>query len=158
MSRVLGIDPGSIKMGYGCIEIDGRRMRFVEAGVLEAKRSRDKYERLTELGSDLEQVFDELKPDEVGIEAGFVKSDGATLVIGAARGIAAYIAGRRGILAREYAPTTVKQVATGRGDAGKELVATIIARQLGMRSTPSPDAADALATAICRARDLGSAR
>lgn len=153
--RVLGIDPGSHKMGYGCIDVDRAQLTYVDAGVLEAKKTTSKYERLTELGIDLEQLFADLNPDAVGLEAGFVKSDNATLVIGGARAIAAFIAGRRGILAREYAPSTVKQVATGRGDADKDLVAALVARQLGMRVVPEPDAGDALAVAICRARDFG---
>ena len=143
-------------MGYGCIDVGpAGRLAYVDAGVLEAKKSTPKYERLTELGRDLEALLDELKPDQVGLEAGFVKGQQGALVSGAARGIAAYVAGRRGLLVREYAPATVKKVATGYGAADKTQVAELVARQLGMRAIPGPDAGDALAIAICRARDLG---
>ncbi len=153
--RVLGIDPGSVKMGYGCIDVTGAALTYVEAGVLEASKSAPKYERIVELGRDLEALIDELKPDQVGIEAGFVKGQLGALVSGAARGVAAYVAGRRGIVVREYAPATVKKVATGHGDAEKHQVARFVAQQLKMRGIPDADAGDALAIAICRARDLG---
>lgn len=154
--RVLGLDPGSVKFGYGLITADNAgRLAYVEAGVLEAKKSLPKYERLVELGRDLEALLDELKPDAVGIEAGFVKGQMGALVSGAARGVAAYIVGRRGLLVREYAPATVKKVACGYGAADKSQVAALVARQLGMQTVPGPDAGDALACAIARARDLG---
>lgn len=153
--RILGIDPGSVKMGYGCIDVAGAALTYVDAGVLSAPAKLDKYARLAEIGRDLEQLIGELKPDVVALEAGFVKSQMGALVSGAARGVAAYIAVRRGLPVREYAPKTVKKTATGRGDAEKDQVAALVARQLGMKIVPSPDAGDALAIAICRARDLG---
>ncbi len=142
-------------MGYGCIDVTGATLTYVDAGVLEARATRPKYERLVELGGDLEMLLDELHPDAVGIEAGFVKNQMGALVSGAARGIAAYVVGRRGIIAREYAPATVKKTATGNGAAEKEQVAALVARLLGMNVVPELDAGDALAIAICRARDLG---
>ncbi len=153
--RILGIDPGSVKMGYGCIETDGPRLTYVEAGVLTAPAKVGKYERLVELGRDLEELIADLKPDVAALEAGFVKGQMGALVSGAARGVAAYVLGCRGIPVREYAPATVKKTATGNGAAEKEQVAEMVARQLGLNSIPAPDAADALAIAICRARDLG---
>lgn len=155
LTRILGIDPGSVKMGYGCIDVDGARLTYVDAGVLSAPAKLDKYARLAEIGHDLEQLIGELKPDQIGLEAGFVKGQMGALVSGAARGVAAYIAIRLGIPVREYAPKTVKKSATGNGAAEKSEVAATVALQLGMKTTPGPDAGDALAIAICRARDLG---
>jgi len=142
-------------MGYGCIDVFGDALTYVEAGVLEASAKAPKYERLVELGCDLEALIDELRPDQVGIEAGFVKGQMGALMSGAARGVAAYIAGRRGLPVREYAPATVKKAATGHGAAEKDQVAALVAKQLGMHGVPDLDAGDALAVAICRARDLG---
>jgi crossover junction endodeoxyribonuclease RuvC len=153
--RVLGIDPGSVKMGYGCIDVAGPVLTYVDAGILSARASLDKYARLAEIGRDLEALLVELHPDAVALEAGFVKSQMGALTSGAARGVAAYIAVRRGIPVREYAPATVKKTATGYGAADKSQVAELVARQLGMKTIPGPDAGDALAIAICRARDLG---
>lgn len=156
---MLGIDPGSVKMGFGCIDVGpSGALTYVEAGVLEASKTAPKYERITELGRDLEALIDELKPDQVGLEAGFVKGQLGALVSGAARGVAAYVAGRRGIPVREYAPATVKHSATGNGAADKSQVAALVAKLLGMKTVPELDAGDALAIAICRARDLGPAR
>jgi crossover junction endodeoxyribonuclease RuvC len=151
---VLGVDPGSIKMGYGCIDVaPGCRLTYVEAGVLVAPDKMDKYARLVELGRDLEAVIAELRPDVVALEAGFVKGQQGALVSGAARGVAAYVAGRAGLQVVEYAPATVKKAASGHGAAGKDQVARIVAMRLRMVREPDPDAADALAIAITRAQD-----
>jgi crossover junction endodeoxyribonuclease RuvC len=152
--RVLGLDPGSLKFGYGCIDVDAREhLTYVQCGVLAASARTSAYPRLVEIGRDLELLVDELKPDVVAMEAGFVQRLNAALLVGAARGIAAYIAGRRGLPVREYAPSTVKQAAAGNGAAGKDQVAALVRAQLRMKVIPSPDAGDALAVAICRAHD-----
>lgn len=152
--RVLGVDPGSQKMGYGCIEVaPDCRLTYVDAGVLAAPAKLDKYARLVILGRDLEEVLDELRPDVVALEAGFVKGQMGALVSGAARGVAAYIAGRRGLPVVEYAPATVKKAACGSGAAQKDQVARVVAMRLGLAREPDADAADALAVAITRAQD-----
>lgn len=153
--RVLGIDPASVKCGYGVIDVaaDGA-LTFIAAGVLESTANWPAYDRITEIGIDLEGVFDEYSPDRVGLEAGFVQSRKGALTLGAARGVAAFIATRRGVPLREYSPATVKKSVTGRGDAEKDQVAADVARELGMRVVPGADAGDALAVAICRARDV----
>jgi crossover junction endodeoxyribonuclease RuvC len=154
--RVLGIDPASIKCGYGVIDVaDDGALLFVAAGVLQATASHPAYDRITEIGVDLEAVFEEYKPDVVGLEAGFVQSHKGALTLGAARGVAAFIARRRGIAVREYSPSTVKQRVAGHGHAEKCDVARAVASILGMRNVPGDDAGDALAVSICRARDEG---
>jgi len=154
MMRVLGVDPGSIKMGYGCIDVaPGCRLTYVEAGVITASAKLDKYDRLVELGRDLEAVIVELRPDVFCLEAGFVKGQMGALVSGAARGVAAFVAGRAGLQVTEYAPATVKKAACGSGNAEKEQVAQVVAIRLGLVRTPALDAADALAIAIARAQD-----
>jgi len=152
--RVLGCDPASILMGYGCIDVaPGCRLTYVEAGVLSASAKLDKYARLVILGRELEEVIAELRPDVFCLEAGFVKGQMGALVSGAARGVAAFIAGRAGLQIAEYAPATVKKAACGAGNADKDQVARIVAARLGLSRQPEPDAADALAVAITRAFD-----
>lgn len=153
--RVLGIDPASVKMGYGCIDVArGFRLTYVDAGILVAPAKLDKYARLVILGRDIEAVIAELRPDVCAIEAGFVKGQMGALVSGAARGVAAYVAGRAGLQVTEYAPATVKKAACANGAAGKDQVARIIQARLGLSRQPEPDAADALAVAVTRAQDM----
>lgn len=156
---VLGIDPGSVKMGYGLISAEGEQLRYIEAGVISAPASWDKYERLGELGRGLEAVFDEHAGiAAVGIEAGFVKGQMGALTSGAARGVAGYIAARRGLAVVEYAPKSVKLALTGHGDAEKDQVARMVQVLLGMNRQPGPDAGDALAIAMAHARKLAGER
>lgn len=159
---VLGIDPGSVKCGYGLIRADGLRVSYVEAGVLTAPESWTKYARLAEIGNEIVAILAEHAVDAVAIEAGFIVpfrrkgseeiySQQGALVSAAARGMAGYIAASRGIQVFEYAPAAVKKVACGQGNADKAQVARAIKLRLGMKSEPAPDAADALSIAICHA-------
>lgn len=150
--RILGVDPASKKCGYGCIDVHRQRIVYVEAGVLEAPARAPLYDRIAEIGQDLEQLLDDLKPDALALEAGFVKYDAATLAIGGARAVAAYLARRRGIPVSECAPSAAKKTATGRGDATKEQVAALLRLQLRLKQPLELDAADALAVAIHAAR------
>jgi crossover junction endodeoxyribonuclease RuvC len=144
-------------MGYGCIDVaPGCRLTYVDAGVLCASKGRDKYTRLVELGRDLEAVIAELQPDVCALEAGFVKGEMGALVSGAARGVAAYVAGRASLPVVEYAPATVKKAACGSGAADKDQVARAVVLRLRLTRQPDPDAADALAISICRAHDLAA--
>lgn len=147
------MDPGSVKMGYGVVTADAGLISYVAAGVISAPASWGKQRRLVELFKELEDVLAEYTPDVAGIEAGFVKGQMGALTSGAARGIALLALGRRGIDATEYPPTTVKKVAAGYGAAQKGQVARMVQVTLHMNKEPEPDAADALAVALCRARD-----
>ena len=151
---VIGVDPGSVKMGYGIIDVaPGFRLTFVEAGVLTARAILGKYERLVELGRDLEEIVREFRPDAGALEAGFVRGQMGALVSGAARGVAAFVLGCAGVPVVEYAPATVKKAACGAGNAEKDQVARIVQMHLRLARQPEPDAADALAIAITRAAD-----
>jgi crossover junction endodeoxyribonuclease RuvC len=148
---ILGIDPASVRCGYGVIRADGELLAYLDAGVLSAPESWDKYRRLAEIGRCLDQVFEKHNIDAVAIEAGFVKGQMGALTSGAARGVCGYLAARRGIAVFEYQPTTVKKAATANGAAAKEIVANCVRLRLRLNRTPEADAADALATAICHA-------
>lgn len=135
------------------IDVVNRSMSLVEAGVLTANPRASAYDRITEIGDELDELLEEFKPDAVGLEAGFVKSRKGALTLGAARGVAAFLVRRRKIALREYSPSTVKQQVTGSGKATKAEVALIAARVLGMKNIPGEDEGDALGVAITRARD-----
>jgi crossover junction endodeoxyribonuclease RuvC len=158
---ILGIDPGSNRCGYGLIRSVGPRLMFVGAGVIDVRKGPIDG-RLLEIGGELEDVCAEalaqLGPDETiaaGIESGYIDRHGpSVLVLGAARGAAIYVV-RKALACRvlEYAPATVKKATTGSGKADKWMIARMVAKRLGMRREPAPDAADALAIAITRAQD-----
>jgi crossover junction endodeoxyribonuclease RuvC len=149
---LLGVDPGSVRLGYGVVRLDGEALTYIAAGVISAPAGWNKYRRIGELGRELEAVFAEHAIDEMAIEAGFVNGQQGALTSGAARGVAGYIAARRGLTVVEYAPATVKQAVTGHGAAEKAAVARSVRLLLRLQRTPEPDTADALAVAITHAR------
>jgi crossover junction endodeoxyribonuclease RuvC len=161
---VLGIDPGTLRLGYGVVEHGGRgpgqreALRYVECGVLTASARAARPARLAEIGRALRELVEELQPDAVALEEAFFgKNVQATIALGEARGVALFIAAERGLPIAGYAPATVKQAVVGHGRATKDQVAYLVRALLSLRRTPAPDAADALAIAICHARAAGGA-
>lgn len=155
--KILGIDPGSRRTGYGVVRLAGTRVTSIAYGALPALEG-DLAQRLVAIGTALERVFDEHLPDIVGIEQVFhAKSVRSTLVLGQVRGVCLWLAARRGLPIHEYAPRAVKLSVTGRGGAAKPQVAAMVRRLLELTHTPQADAADALAVALCCARRVGLA-
>jgi crossover junction endodeoxyribonuclease RuvC len=152
--RILGIDPGTLRMGYGVVECRGTAsVSYVECGVLSASPRSPRLERLCEIGRGLRELLAELRPDAVAMEEAFFgKSVQATLALGEARGVALFIAGESGLSVTGYPPATVKQSVVGHGRATKEQIGYLVRALLSMRRPPAADAADALAIAICHAR------
>lgn len=156
--RVLGIDPGLRNMGWGVIEIDGPRMRHIANGVIRTAAdgsAEDLGARLSQLYRGLCAVIAEHRPDAAAVEQTFVNKDAAgTLKLGQARGIALLAPAEAGLPVGEYAPNAVKKTVVGVGHAAKEQVQHMVRVQLAGVQFDSPDAADALAIAICHARHL----
>jgi len=151
--RILGIDPGSRYCGYGVIERAGAgRVRYLECGVLEPKRTADMHLRLAEIAAGLREGLVELAPQVVAVEGVFhgvnVRS---ALQLGHARGVALLCAGEAGLPVFEYAPATVKRTVAGGGRASKEQVQAMVRALCGLKRAPRLDASDALAVAICHA-------
>jgi crossover junction endodeoxyribonuclease RuvC len=154
---VLGIDPGSLRTGYGVVELRGRDVRPVAWGVA-AGTGGSLTARLCAIGRALDAILDLHCPDVVGIEQAFHATNArSTLVLGQARGMVLWLAARRDLPIHEFAPRTVKMSVTGEGGAGKAQVAAMVMRLLALPSRPEADAADALAVALCCARRLGLA-
>ncbi|HEV8479491.1 MAG TPA: crossover junction endodeoxyribonuclease RuvC [Candidatus Eisenbacteria bacterium] len=157
MSLVLGLDPGSVRLGYGLISTDGAAVECIEAGTISAPASKPIGTRLAEIGADLEALLLEQMPDVVALEHGFVAvirgsvQQGA-LISSEARGVARFLAARSGIEIVELAPTAIKKGVTGSGRADKPTVARMVQRLLGLKRRPDPDASDALAAAIVASR------
>ncbi len=158
MMRVLGIDPGLRNLGWGVIEVRGTRLRHVGNGVCHSQGD-DLAGRLLSLHGALSAVLVRFSPDAAAVEQTFVNKDGAgTLKLGQARGIAMLVPAQAGLRVGEYAPNTVKKTVVGVGHADKGQVAHMVRMQLPGVEIAGPDAADALAIAICHAHHLQSAR
>ncbi len=156
--RVLGIDPGLVKMGWGVISVEGSRLSHVANGVCRSGGG-SLAARLVALHDQLEDVIADHAPDAAAVEQTFVNTNGAaTLKLGQARGIALLVPARAGLEVGEYAPNAIKKAVVGVGHADKDQIAHMIGLQLPGVALAGPDAADALAIAICHAHHLQSAR
>lgn len=157
--RVLGLDPGLRNTGWGVIEADGNRLRAVADGVIHSDAARPLSERLNQLFEGIIDVIAQWQPDEAAVEETFVnKNPLSTLKLGQARGVVMLAPARSGLLVAEYAPTVVKKSVVGTGTAAKGQVGLMIRTLLPGCGAASPDAADALAVAICHAHYRVSAR
>ena len=155
--RVLGIDPGLRNMGWGVIEVAGSRISHVANGVCQSQGD-DLAARLLSLHQQLTGVFDQYQPQAAAVEQTFVNKDGAgTLKLGQARGIAMLVPAQAGLQVGEYAPNAVKKAVVGVGHADKNQVAHMVKVQLPGVQLAGPDAADALAIAICHSFHVQSA-
>ncbi len=155
--RVLGIDPGLRNMGWGVIDVDGSRLRHVANGVCKSLGT-ELAPRLLSLHVQLTEVMAAYQPDAAAVEQTFVNKDGAgTLKLGQARGIAMLVPAQAGLSVGEYAPNAVKKTVVGVGHAEKAQVEHMVKIQLPGVQIAGPDAADALAIAICHAHHMQSA-
>ena len=154
--RVLGIDPGLRNLGWGVIDVEGSRLRHVANGTCRSQGETLAL-RLLSLHQQLSAVLARYAPDMAAVEQTFVNKDGAaTLKLGQARGIAMLVPAQAGLEVGEYAPNTVKTTVVGVGHADKVQVAHMVKVQLPGVVIDGPDAADALAIAICHAHHAKS--
>jgi len=153
-TRILGIDPGTLHLGYGVIDrLGSANLAYVECGVISAPARQPRNQRLLTIGRGLREMLEELAPDEVAMEQAFYgKNVQATLALGEARGVALFVAADHGLSVVGYAPALVKKTIVGHGRASKAQVGYLVRAVLGMHRPPGADAADALAIAICHAR------
>ena len=150
--RILGIDPGLRRTGWGLIESRGNSLAFVAAGTIRAPLDGALASRLAALHGELTEVLRSLRPDEAAVEQTFVNRDAvATLKLGQARGIALVVPALMGILVAEYAPNAVKKSVVGTGHAEKAQIRKMVQALLPRAEFDSDDSADALAVAITHA-------
>jgi crossover junction endodeoxyribonuclease RuvC len=151
--RIIGIDPGTLVTGYGIVDKEGGRISFVACGCVRNRPAASLPVRFLNIYRELRGVFDAYRPGEMAIEGiFFCKNVKTALTLGEARGVAMLVAAEKGVEVFEYAPRRVKQAVLGRGGARKSQVQFMMKSLLGMDEEPSPpDAADALAVALCRA-------
>jgi crossover junction endodeoxyribonuclease RuvC len=151
--RIVGIDPGSERTGYGCVETDGRRHRLVVCGAITAPANAAFPERLARIHRGLSALLASCRPDCVAIENLFHAANvRSALKLGHARGVAMLAAVEAGCPVAEYTPAAIKRAVVGYGRAEKHQVQQMVKLLLGLDKVPSPhDVADALAVAICHA-------
>ncbi|MBR0825295.1 crossover junction endodeoxyribonuclease RuvC [Bradyrhizobium manausense] len=156
--RIIGIDPGLRRTGWGVIEADGNRLIYVACGSVEPSGDLPLSSRLLAIHEGLASVLSAHKPVEAAVEQTFVNKDGvATLKLGQARGVAMLAPAMFGISVAEYAPNQVKKTVVGAGHADKNQIAMMLKILLPKAEPPSADAADALAIAITHAHHRQSA-
>jgi crossover junction endodeoxyribonuclease RuvC len=148
---IFGIDPGSDRTGYGCVNTDGSRHTLITCGAIKTKASATFPQKLLVIHAGLAALLSECRPDAVAIENLFHAVNArSALTLGHARGVAMLAAAEAGVPIFEYTPAEVKRVVVGYGRAEKAQVQQMIKMLLGLAQAPSPyDAADALAVAVC---------
>ena len=148
--RILGIDPGYARLGWGVIESNGRECRLVDYGCIETPKDEEFPTRLAILNQELERIIDEFRPNDIAIEElFFAKNTKTAMSVAHARGIIMLRAVSHSGRIFQYKPNQVKQATTGVGRADKHQMQDMVRRILGLSSVPKPDdAADALAVAI----------
>jgi crossover junction endodeoxyribonuclease RuvC len=159
--RVLGIDPGLRNLGWGVIDVAGARLTHVANGVCHSSPGKEEgylAQRLLSLFDQLTEVVRRYAPESAAVEHTFVNKDAvATLKLGQARGIALLVPAQAGLTVGEYAPNAVKKTVVGVGHAAKAQIDHMVRIHLPGVTIAGPDAADALAIAICHAHHLQSA-
>ncbi|HTS43403.1 MAG TPA: crossover junction endodeoxyribonuclease RuvC [Puia sp.] len=148
---ILGIDPGTLLMGYSLIRVSGNQVSLIEMNVLKLSQKKDAYERLRLIHKKVSQLIEEFGPNDFAIEAPFFgKNVQSMLKLGRAQGVAIATAMQAGIPVTEYSPRKIKQSITGNGNADKEQVWKMLQRLLEIRNEIIHyDASDALAVAMC---------
>jgi len=148
---ILGVDPGSVRTGWGVIETDGQRHRLLDQGVLTPGTRLDLPRKLQHIHAGVAALITRLRPDQLAVEDCFHHVNTRTaLVLGHVRGVILLAGSQAGIPVHEYPPATVKAMVVGYGRAEKGQVAFMISRLLDLpQDAPAGDAADALAVALC---------
>ena len=150
MIRVLGLDPGLRRTGWGIVEADGNSLRYRACGTVEVAAEGDLALRLQRLYDALAATIREFRPREAAVEETVVnRNAGSSLKLGHARGVVLLAAAHGGLAVHEYGAKTVKRAVTGTGGADKRQVASMVRMLLPGCGNPGADAADALAVAIC---------
>lgn len=150
--RILGLDPGSLKTGFGLLDTSGQAFSYVASGIIRISSSKTLPERLAVIAEGVAELIETYQPDVCAIEdVFFARNPKSALKLGQARGAAITMAVTQKISVHEYAPRLVKQAVTGTGAATKEQVGYMVKTILKIDGDLKEDAADALAVAICHA-------
>ncbi|BCJ88121.1 crossover junction endodeoxyribonuclease RuvC [Effusibacillus dendaii] len=151
--RIIGIDPGYGRTGYGVIQLDGSRIRSLEFGLIETQPGLRMEQRLLQIYDALLTIIERRKPDALALEELFFSRNVTTAIgVSQARGVVLLAAAQMGLPVSEYKPVQIKQAITGYGKADKQQMQEMVRLFLGLQDVPKPDdVADALAVAITHA-------
>lgn len=156
---ILGIDPGTIVMGYGVLAVNAKKPSIITMGLIELSKIPDHYMRLAKIYERIKMLVEQYCPDEMAIEAPFFgKNVQSMLKLGRAQGVAIAAALSHEVPITEYEPRKIKQAITGNGSASKEQVCEMLVRTLNIpreNLLPKMDATDALAAALCHFYESG---
>jgi len=155
--RIFGVDPGSQRTGFGCIETGGSRYKIVISGTLEPPTSISFSQKLLFIHKGLSDLLIKYRPDVMAIEnVFFARNARSALILGHVRGVLMLAAAEAKLSVSEYSPTEVKRAVVGYGRAEKSQVQQMVTLLLGLEVAPSPlDVSDALGVAICHANSIG---
>lgn len=157
--RLIGLDPGLRHTGWGLIEAEGSRLRFVSCGAVDSDAADPLPTRLAALYDGLAEIFRTCRPEGAAVEETVInRNPGSSLKLGQARGVVLLAAAHAGLAICEYGAKRIKRSVTGTGAADKVQVAAMVRILLGQQAVGSADATDALAAAICHAHHLGTAQ
>jgi crossover junction endodeoxyribonuclease RuvC len=148
--RIIGIDPGTGILGFGVIDVNDKKIKLVDAGVITTPAHTDHGERLEDIFDSLTEIIEATKPEVMSIEKLFFSQNITTaMTVAEARGVALLVGRKAKLEVFEYTPQQIKQTLTGYGKADKKQVQEMVRMQLGLKEVPKPDdCADALAAAI----------
>ena len=154
--RIIGIDPGLGRVGYGVIEVQNEKKILLDCGVIETNKNKIEEERLFEIYKDLNLLIDHWNPDIAAVEKFFFYKSSTTISVVQARGVIMMVFASKGINVSEYAPAKVKLTITGSGKASKKEVLEAVMYDLNLNFAPKPDdSADALAIALTKLHEEG---
>ena len=154
--RVIGIDPGLGRVGYGIIDIKNSTKLLIDCGVIETKKDKKEEERLYEIFNDLNTLIDQWKPEMAAVEKFFFYKSSTTISVVQARGVIMMALASKNIKVSEYSPSQVKLTIAGSGKASKKEVLEAVMYNLNLDLAPKPDdTADAIAIALTKLNEEG---
>ena len=154
--RIIGIDPGLARVGYGIIDIQNEKKVVLDCGIIETCKDKKEEHRLCEIFNDLTQLIDDWKPNFAAVEKFFFYRSSTTISVVQARGVIMMTLGAKNIQVSEYSPAQVKLTVTGTGKASKQEVLEAVMYDLNLKKAPKPDdSADALAIALTKLNEEG---
>ena len=154
--RIIGIDPGLGRVGYGIIEINNLKKKFLDCGVIETNKNDKEEDRLFEIFNDLNLLIDHWKPDIAAVEKFFFYRSSTTISVVQARGVIMMTLASKKLPVSEYAPSQVKLTIAGSGKASKKEVIDAVMYNLNLKYAPKPDdSTDALAIALTKLHEEG---
>ena len=153
--KIIGIDPGLARVGYGIIEVKMGNKIFLDCGIIETSKTKKEADRLYEIYNDLNQLIKEWKPNFAAVEKFFFYKSSTTISVVQARGVIMMALGANNICISEYAPAQIKLTVAGSGKATKNEIIEAVMHDLDLSRAPKPDdSADALAIALTKIHEL----